>query len=384
MLRGTLGATGVAGASLVGSGLLEPAYAGFPQIRFFLDKAHYQPGEAMTLKLKEDVRRPLKVRVTDSRSTVWTKSFKNDRRQVWKATAGQTGGTGIVTILMRRSDGRVFRRAVAYSVAGGTPPPSPAAATRIGMSAPVNVWDARVSAVGGGLAARRIFADLANGYTSQIKLVEEAHATGMLPVISYKVGGNAAGAVNGEFNAVADQAAAKLASYGRPTAVSFWHEPRGDISPADYVAASKQVLPFFKRGELRVGPILNGWLLDNQVAEFESYMPDEMFGLWDWIGMDTYESGTASSPGPRKPADRVPALSSYLSSRGVNLPIGVGEYNGFTAESIAATGEALLSTPNVWFGCVWNAEGDRGWELSGDRLTAFQQTLADPRSAEPS
>jgi hypothetical protein len=110
MLRGTLGATGVAGAALVGSGLLEPAYAGFPQIRFFLDKAHYEPGEAMTLKLKEDVRRPLKVRVTDSRGTVWTKSFKNDRRQVWKATAAQTGGTGIVTILMRRSDGRVLGR----------------------------------------------------------------------------------------------------------------------------------------------------------------------------------------------------------------------------------------------------------------------------------
>ena len=71
-----------------------------------------------------------------------------------------------------------------------------------------------------GLAARRIFADLANGATSQIKLVEEAHAAGMLPVISYKVGGDVAGAVNGEFNAVAEQAAAKLASYGRPTAVS--------------------------------------------------------------------------------------------------------------------------------------------------------------------
>jgi hypothetical protein len=37
----------------------------------------------------------------------------------------------------------------------------------------------------------------------------------------------------------------------------------------------------------------------------------------------------------------------------------------------------------VWFGCVWNAIGDVDWELSGDRLAAFQQTLSDPRRADP-
>jgi len=381
MLRGAIGASGVAGASLLGAGLLEPSYGAFPRIQFFLDRASYQPGQKMILKLKEEVKRPLRVRVTDSTGTVWTKVLKYDYKQKWTATAKHPG-TGVVTIKMTRSDGRVIRRAVAYSVGGGLPP-TPAPSTLIGMSAPADVWDARVSAVGGGLAARRIFADLGSGYTSQIKLVEQAHAAGMMPVVSYKVGGNVAGAVNGDFNAIADQAAAKLASYGRPTAVTFWHEPNGDISPADYVAASKQLLPFFKRGELRVGPLLNGWLLDNQLDTFGSFCPDELFGLWDWVGIDTYESGTAENPGPRKPADRIPALSSYVSSRGFNHPLGVGEYNGFSAESIAATGEALLGTPNVWFGCVWNAQGDRGWELSGDRLAAFQQTLADPRSAEP-
>ncbi len=44
----------------------------------------------------------------------------------------------------------------------------------------------------------------------------------------------------------------------------------------------------------------------------------------------------------------------------------------------------MLSTPNVWFGCLWNATGDKGFgELTGDRLAAFQATLADARSAEP-
>jgi hypothetical protein len=248
------------------------------------------------------------------------------------------------------------------------------------MSAPTTVWDQRVAEVGPGLAARRIFADLAAGSSSQIRLVEQAHAAGLLPVVSYKVGGDIAGAVSGAYNAVADQAAARLASYGLPTAVTFWHEPNPDITAAQYVAASKQLLPIFKRGQLKVGPILNGWLLDRQVSTFASYAPDEMFGIWDWFGIDAYESGTMDQPGSRKAADRILAMADFLRSRGQAIPMGVGEYNGYSAATVAAAGEALMSTPNVWFGCVWNSSGV---ELSGDRLTAFQGTLADPRSAEP-
>ncbi|MCW2797919.1 hypothetical protein [Nocardioides sp.] len=262
-------------------------------------------------------------------------------------------------------------------VAAGTP--------LIGMSSPVAVWAQRVREVGAGLGARRIFADLSSGATSQIKLVEQAHAAGLLPVISYKVGGDVAGAASGKYNAVAEQAAAKLASYGKPTAVTFWHEPYGDMSGAQYAAASKQLLPIFKRGELRVGPLLNGWLLDSQLSTFASYCPDELFGIWDWVGLDTYESGTMQSPGSHKPSDRIPALVSFLKSRGHgSLPIAVGEYNGYSAATIAGAGDALLSTPNVWFGCVWNSTGGKGVTLSGDRLAAFQQTLADPRSAQTS
>jgi hypothetical protein len=247
------------------------------------------------------------------------------------------------------------------------------------MSAPATLWAQRVSEVGPGLASRRIFADLASGAGSQIKLVEAAHSAGMLPVISYKVGGDIAGAVAGKYNAVAEQAAAKLASYGYPTAVTFWHEPNPDISAADYVKASKQILPAFKQGKLKVGPILNGWLLDNQQSLFASFAPDEMFQLWDWFGIDTYESGTASSPGKVKPAVRIPAMANFVKSRGANLPLGVGEYNGLSAATITAAGDALLSTPKVWFGCIWNNDGPTGSVLTGDRLTAFQKTLADPR-----
>ena len=253
----------------------------------------------------------------------------------------------------------------------------------VGMSAPAASWALRVGEVGPGLAARRIFADLAGGASSQIRLVEEAHRAGQLPVISYKVGGDVTGAMSGRYNAVAKEAAARLDSYGLPTAVSVWHEPYGDLTGAQYAAVTKQVLSNFKRGNLRVGPILNGFLLDRKVSTFASYCPDELFGLWDWFGIDTYESGTAASPGAIKPADRIPKLSKHLSSRGFALPLAVPEYNGYSAKTIAATGEVLMSSPNVWFGCVWNSKGSKGDVLTGERLNAFRTTLRDQRSMEP-
>ena len=262
------------------------------------------------------------------------------------------------------------------------PPPTATGATLIGMSSPVGVWDQRVAEVGAGLAARRIFADLGGGATSQLKLVEQAHKAGLLPVISYKVGGDPAGAASGRFNAVAEEAATRLAAFGLPTAVTFWHEPHGDMSGAEYIAASKQLLPIFKRGELRVGPLLNGWLLDRQLSTFASFTDDELFDLWDWFGIDTYEAGDMTAPGDRKPAERIPAMVSFLKSRGrSDMAMGVGEYNGYSAETIAAAGEALMTTPNMWFGCMWNSTGGKGATLTGERLDAFRDTLADSRSA---
>jgi hypothetical protein len=390
MLRlagGAAGASALLGASLVvGDDLLGSASAA-PVKKVFarLEKKRYRAGEVMTLKLFERLAPGRRIRVTDTTGARWRRVARNGRLQKWQATA--TGrGPGKVTVHVLWPDGRVvrskhYRARVHYHVDG--PGATVLGAAVIGMSAPASQWDQRVREVGPGLAARRIYADLSQGATSQIKLVEQAHAAGMLPVISYKVGGDIAGAMSGKYNAVAEQAAAKLASFGLPTAVSFWHEPNPDVTGAEYAAASKQLLPIFRRGELRVGPILNGWLLDNREADFAAYCPDELFGLWDWFGIDTYESGTMANPGNNKPADRIPALRKFLSSRGHSLPLGVGEYNGFSAATIAAAGEALMSTPNVWFGCLWNSSGGKGVPLSGDRLAAFQRTLADPRSAAP-
>ncbi|WP_182523407.1 hypothetical protein [Nocardioides dongkuii] len=288
--------------------------------------------------------------------------------------------------MSRRATLRLLGMGAAASVGAGTFEPAAAAPRRgptsvtgsggvlVGMGAPVRYWDQRVREVGPGISARRIYADLADGAGSQIRIVEQAHDDGMLPVISYKVGGDVTGAVNGRYNGVAEDAAARLASYGKPTAVTFWHEPYNDLTAANYVAASKQLLPIFRRGKLQVGPILNGWLLDNRQSDFAAFCPNQLFRFWDWFGIDSYESGTKQNPGKRKPADRIPALRSYLRSRGHgSLPIGIGEYNGYSGRTISDAGDALFTTPNVWFGCVWNS-GD--WVLSGNRLAAFRRTLA--------
>jgi hypothetical protein len=301
-------------------------------------------------------------------------SRRSALRMFGGAAVGAAGALGVSSVLAAPAQAAPARTGLNAVVTARTP--------LIGMSAPARVWSQRVQQVGPGLGARRIFADLGDGPTSQLKLVEQAHAAGLLPVISYKVGGDIAGAMRGKYNAVAEQAAARLASYGKPTAVTFWHEPYPDLTPAQYAAASQQLLPILRRGRIKVGPILNGWLLDKQQSTFASYCPDALFNIWDWFGIDTYESGTMQAPGPRKPAQRVAALSAFLRSRGrAGLPIGLGEYNGYSAQSIADVGEALFDTPNVWFGCVWNATGGIGHELTGDRLVAFRNTLADRRSA---
>jgi hypothetical protein len=299
------------------------------------------------------------------------------RRGALRIIAGATGAMGAAAVAGPGS----WESASARDVPSLAPRAViSAGATLIGMSAPAAVWGQRVREVGPGLGARRIFADLTRGPDDQVRLVEQAHAAGMLPVVSYKVGADAAGAAAGRLNAVADRAAARLASFGKATAVAVCHEPYGDLTPAQYAAISTQLVPIFKRGQLRVGPILNGYLLDSKQSTFASYCPNALFGLWNWFGIDTYESGTMAAPGSYKPADRLPALAAYLRSRGHGaLPIGVGEYNGYSATSLTAVGNALFNTPNVWCGCVWNNTGPKGVVLSGARLAAFRTTLADPR-----
>lgn len=245
---------------------------------------------------------------------------------------------------------------------------------RIGMSAPADQWADRVVEVGPGVTARRIFANLTPDGTDQLDLVEQALGDGVLPVVSYK--GN---------NPDSAQAAAdRLASYKKAIAVVYWHEPYPELTPGQFVAGVQTLMPLFKRPHLTRGCFLNGWLLDRGLDRFDEYCPDSILrgGYWDWVGIDTYQAGTLEQPGRPWPGDRIPILSAYLTERGYpDLPIAIGEYNGYSGEVIADATEKILEEPRVWLACLWNSTAGKGYALDGDRLEAFRRTLTDPRIA---
>ena len=117
----------------------------------------------MKLKLKEEVRRPLRVRVTDSTGTVWRKVLKNDRRQVWTAyrhRAGHRGGEHHHEEVRRPCvppGGGLHRRRRRWHAPAGAEDArrDERAGGRLGRSGSARS--------GAGLAARRIYADLAAG-----------------------------------------------------------------------------------------------------------------------------------------------------------------------------------------------------------------------------
>ena len=268
-------------------------------------------------------------------------------------------------------------------------PQEPAAATApapkvVGMSAPSSLWSQRINEVGScGVEARRVFASLQSNGRAQATVIEQATAAGMMPVISYKVP-SVATLLAGGYDSWLEATRSYLDSLDVPVTVTFWHEPHGDMDPADFRAGSQKFLDLMKSSttpQIKVGPILNGWLLDNKVSTFAGYTSPSLLEQWDFVAVDSYQNGTVSQPGSRLPARAVPLLASWLDQQGFpDKPIGLGEYNGFTAAAMEAAGEAILSTPEAWFGLAWNSQGDKYAPLAGDRLTAFQATKADARA----
>lgn len=252
---------------------------------------------------------------------------------------------------------------------------------RIGMSAPAHLWDQRIEQVGAaGVTARRIFADLTPTGTDQLRLVREAIADGMLPVISYKVPDPTVLAAGG-YDAWLANLRTQLTGLDADVTATFWHEPYGDMEPATFRAASLRFLDGVDAPRVFVGPILNGWLLDRKVPIFASFTDADLLDRWEFVAVDSYQSGTPSNPGPAMPARAIPLLERWMSSVGhPDKPLGLGEYNGFTADAVAGAGEVILSTPDLWFAAVWNSTAGNHVPLEGDRITAFQQTKSDPRA----
>lgn len=261
-------------------------------------------------------------------------------------------------------------------------PTSPIPEKIIGMSAPADLWNTRVSEVGAcGVEARRIFANLSSdGTGGKNTTIRQAVAAGQMPIVSYKVP-SVTTLNRGGYARWLTATRNYLNSLGVQVTATFHHEPNPDITGAQFRAGSTKFLAL-KSPTIAVGPILNGWLLDNRVSTFASYTDKSLLTAWDFVGIDIYQAGSASNPGVGA-ARGVTNLETWMDGQGFgDKPLGIGEYNGYTASSIAAAGEAILATPEVWFGLVFNsANGGKGNVLHDDQITAYQNTKADVRAS---
>lgn len=244
---------------------------------------------------------------------------------------------------------------------------APVGTLRIGMNA-VDQWDQRLAQVGAeGITARRIFNDNLNDPRARDTQVQAAIRDGMMPILSFK-----------GTPTTANVAALRsyLVGLGVPVTATYHHEPRTDMDPAVFRQRSLTFLGV-QAPNVKVGPLLNGWLLDGKVPEFTTYTSAELLDRWDFMGIDTYETNG------RVPGDRIAPLLAWLNGQGhPDKPIVIGEYNGKTAASIVSSGQTFLSTPQIMVACIWNALGSGSAEatpLSGARLEAFKATKADPR-----
>ncbi|UFN45974.1 DNRLRE domain-containing protein [Nocardioides okcheonensis] len=324
-----------------------------------LDASKLTPGEVLSVRIETSARKALTFSSSEARTA-------SSRPELRVSTASRPTPTPTPTPTPNPTS---------------FPPATPVMPKVIGMSAPTNLWAQRIQEVGAqGVTARRIFADLSASGSSQLPLIRETIADGMMPVISYKVPDPAALA-NGSYDTWLSTLRSQLTGLGAPVTATFWHEPNGDMDPAVFRAASLKFFNLVDAPSIAVGPILNGWLLDRRVSDFAAFTDATLLNKWEFVAVDSYQNGTAAAPGDLLPARAVPLLASWMDSVGhPNKPLGLGEYNGHTAQAVAEAGESILSTPELWFGLAWNSTAGAYSPLVGDRITAFQRTKADPRA----
>jgi hypothetical protein len=251
----------------------------------------------------------------------------------------------------------------------------------LGMSAPDNLWAQRVSEVGAGLEARRLFF---TGFTASISKANEACAAGMYPVMSFKTSSYswaqvAAGDADGDLRALGT----RLAALPCDVFVAIHHEPEGDGSAADWSAMAVHALPILGGGiggKVKVGVIGNGWWWSAQArgytdAEIAAWVTPGVLQVSDVIAGDTYQG----DPAGEEVAVKITRMGAWARRVGGVRALGLGEFNTQTAPGLTNATTALAADPLFAWGCLWNADGSgaaNATVLTGDRLTAFQSTLA--------
>lgn len=297
-------------------------------------------------------------------------------------TITEDASGGSVDVVVSANGSRLIAFSVATDCATAWPPATPVATKTVGMSAPVNHWDSRLAEVGRcGVEARRIFVtDAESDWAGKYSLIKSVVADGMTPVISIK---SPVGEFNaGQHDALYTRIRNDLVALGEEVTMTFWHEPHGDMTGAEFRAASARFLDLMDADSIAVGPILNGWLLDSKVDVFASYTDPGLLDEWEFMGVDSYHPSETST---MMPGRALYLVEDWMAAQGHDdTPLVMGEYNGYTAEAIAYGGNAILNIPDVWIGLVWNSTADGFTPLEGDRLAAYQATKADSRALRSS
>ncbi len=259
---------------------------------------------------------------------------------------------------------------------------------RIGMNTPKDLWDVRL-AESGGVDSRRIFDDLATPDFG-INLAKSEAAAGRMPILSFKVPANDwAGVAQGKYDAQLKSLATELSKVDGQVFVTLHHEPVGDGTPTNYAAMMRRALPILGApANVDAGPIVNGFWWSKTAmgytdAEIAQWLPADVLAVSEVVAADTYQGGDATKPGENAGV-KIARMSAWADRVGVKR-LGIGEYNGVDAASITAAGDALLADPRFVFAAIFNSNVNNrdgiNWALTGDRLAAFQETVAKSRAA---
>jgi hypothetical protein len=251
----------------------------------------------------------------------------------------------------------------------------------LGMSAPNQLWDQRVSEVGAGLEARRLFF---LDFGSSISMAQQACNAGTYPVMSFKTGAYswaqvAAGTADADLRALATRINALTCD----VFVAIHHEPEGDGTAADWSAMQVHALPILGGaigGKVKVGVIGNGWWWSGEAkgytdAQIAAWVTPGVLQVSDVIAGDTYQ-GSATA---EEVATKITRMGAWARRVGGVRALGLGEFNTQTAQGITNATTALGHDPLFAWGCLWNADGTgsaNATVLTGDRLTAFRSALA--------
>ena len=246
----------------------------------------------------------------------------------------------------------------------------------LGMSSPADLWDKRVSEVGSGLQARRLFF---TGFDASLNLATKACAAGMYPIMSFKTGSYSwAQVAAGNADAALKTLNTRLTALNCDVFVAIHHEPAKDGTAADWSKMQVHALPILGVGaDVKVGVIGNGWWWSATSqgytdAEIAAWITPAVIKVSDVIAGDTYQSTTTSE----EAAPKMIRMGSWARRVGGVKALGVGEFNGPTAIGITHAAAALKADPLFAWGCMWNSTGGIATVLTGDRLAAFRTALA--------